>query len=141
MEVQIATECLQVAGAVSVALGVGHTAFHRIFGWEREFAKMSVLNRKVFTTIHVATTLFLLVCGVLTLRYAPLLAQPGEAAWVICLSFGAFWLWRLLWQLFYFRPSRLQPKRSLLVLHYALVVLFALLTAGYGAPLVGAGAG
>lgn len=124
-----------------MAVGIGHTAFHRLFGWEAEFAKVSALNRKVFTTIHVATTLFLLVCGFLTFRYAALLAQPAEAASVVCLAFGLFWSWRLLWQLFYFRPSRLKPRRHLLMLHYALILLFALLTVGYGAPLATSGSG
>jgi hypothetical protein len=139
MEVQLATRCLQVAGALSVCIGLGHTAFHRIFGWDREFAKISALNRRVLTTVHMATTLFLLLIGFLTFHYAGLLAQPAEAAAVICIVLTMFWLWRLLWQVFYFRPSRLKPQRALLALHYLLVIVFSLLTAGYGAPLFAVG--
>ncbi len=127
---------LKAAGIVSVLIGLGHTAFHRIFGWQRAFTNISVLNAKVFTTIHVATTLFLLLIGALTLRYSELLSQSTEPASVLCVSLSLFWIWRLLWQVAYFRPSRIELGNYLLVLHYALILSFAFLSIAYGAPVV-----
>lgn len=135
METSYPTFGLQVAGIISIIIGIGHTAFHRIFGWQRDFQKISALNVKVFTTIHIATTLFLLAVGALTFRYAALLSQPTEVASVVCLSLFLFWCWRLIWQVLYFKPSKIEHDRRLLALHYVLVLLFTALAIGYGAPL------
>lgn len=138
MESSYSTLGLQIAGIISLVIGIGHTAFHRIFGWHRDFQRISTLNVKVFTTIHIATTLFLIVTGALTFRYASLLSQPTEVASVICLSLFVFWCWRFIWQVLYFKPSKIEHDRRFLLLHYVLVALFAALTLGYGAPLVAA---
>jgi len=138
MESSYPTFGLQVAGIISLVIGIGHTAFHRIFGWHRDFQKIAALNVKVFTTIHIATTLFLLGVGALTFRYAALLAQPTEVAAVVCSSLCFFWCWRFIWQVLYFKPSKLGHDRRLLALHYVLVLLFAMLAIGYGVPLVAA---
>ncbi|WPC65398.1 hypothetical protein SBP18_12905 [Rhodoferax ferrireducens] len=138
MESSYPTFGLQVAGIISVVIGIGHTAFHRIFRWHRDFQRISALNVKVFTTIHIATTLFLLAAGALTFRYAALLSQSTEVASVVCLSLFVFWCWRLIWQVLYFKPSKIEHDRRLLLLHYVLVLLFAALAVGYGAPLAAA---
>ncbi len=138
MESSYPTFGLQVAGVISVVIGVGHTAFHRIFGWQRDFQKISALNVKVFTTIHIVTTLFLLAVGALTFRYAALLSQPSEVALIVCLALFLFWSWRFIWQVLYFKPSKIEHDRRLLPLHYVLVVLFAMLALGYGTALVAA---
>lgn len=138
MESSYPTFGLQVAGIVSVLIGLGHTAFHGLFDWRHDFQRITALNVKVFTTIHIATTVFLLGIGVLTFRYAALLSQPTEVASTVCLFLFVFWCWRLVWQVFYFQPSRIGHDRRLLALHYVLVLLFATLAIGYGAPLAAA---
>ncbi|MBI5342613.1 MAG: hypothetical protein HZB63_04765 [Deltaproteobacteria bacterium] len=125
---------LQAAGIVTVLIGIGHTAFHRIFGWKRAFASISVHNAKVFTTIHIGSTIFLYLVGALTLRYSALLSQSTEPASVLCVSLSLFWSWRLLWQLTYFKPSPIKQDTRFLVMHYAFTLSFAFLVAAYGAP-------
>lgn len=101
MESSFPTYGLQLAGIISVAIGIGHTAFHRIFGWRRDFQNIAALNVKVFTTIHIATILFLLGLGALTFRYAALLSQATEVASIVCLCLCVFWSWRLIWQVLF----------------------------------------
>lgn len=125
---------LQAAGVVTVLIGIGHTAFHRIFGWKQAFASIGVHNAKVITTIHMGATLFLFLVGALTLRYSELLSQPTEPASVLCASLSLFWSWRLLWQLTYLKPSRAGRNSRLLVLYYAFILFFAFLVLAYGAP-------
>ncbi len=48
---------------------------------------------------------------------------------------AAFWLWRLIWQLVYFRPRQLQMAGKWAVFHYGWIVLFLLLTVAYSAPI------
>jgi hypothetical protein len=135
MESSYPTYGLQVAGVISVIIGLGHTAFHRIFGWESDFQKITALNAKIFMTIHIATTLLLLWLGVLTFRYAALLSQSTEVASIICLSLSIFWCWRLIWQVLYFKPSKIEHDNRLLALHYVLILLFAALVIAYATPL------
>ncbi len=125
---------LQAAGIISVLIGLGHTSFHRIFGWKRAFASMSAHNAKVLATIHIGATLFLLLVGALTLRYSELLSQPTEPALVLCVSLSLFWTWRLVWQVTYLRPSRIEHDSRFLALHYVFTLLFAFLVIAYGAP-------
>jgi len=125
---------LQAAGVVSLLIGLGHTSFHRIFGWKRAFASLSVRNAKVLTTIHIGATLFLLLVGALTLRYSELLSQPTEPASVLCVSLSLFWTWRLLWQVTYLKPSQIEHDGGFLALHYVFTLLFAVLVIAYGAP-------
>lgn len=130
---------LQVVGIISVIIGIGLTAFHRLIGWQRDFSKISALNRKVFTTIHIATTLFLLGAGTFACRYAAMPSGATQAASVVCLTLCAFWGWRLVWQLLYFRPSRTEHDRRLAALHYVLVLPFAALVAGHAMQLAAGG--
>ena len=125
---------LQAAGIVTLLIGIGHTLFHRIFGWKQAFANISVHNAKVFTTIHIGSTLFLFLVGALTLRYPELLSQSTEPASVICVSLSLFWGWRFLWQLAYFKPSRIEHNSRPLVLHYLFTLSFAFLVIAYGTP-------
>lgn len=125
---------LQAAGIISMLIGLAHTSFHRIFDWKRAFASISVHNAKVLTTIHIGATLFLLLVGALTLRYAELLSQATEPAAVLCASLSLFWTWRLLWQVVYLKPSGTQRDSRFLALHYVFTLLFAFLVIAYGAP-------
>jgi hypothetical protein len=125
---------LQAAGVISVLIGLGHISFHRIFDWKRAFASLSVHDAKVLTTIHIGATLFLLLVGVLTLRYSELLSQPTEPASVLCASLSLFWTWRLLWQVTYLKPSPIRHDGRFLALHYVFTSLFAFLVIAYGAP-------
>jgi len=125
---------LQAAGVITVLVGLVHCSFHRIFGWQRAFASLSVHNVKVLTTIHIGATLFLLLVGALTLRYAEMLSRSTEPASVLCVALSLFWAWRLVWQLTYLKPSPLRPDGRLLALYYVFALVFAFLVIAYGAP-------
>lgn len=127
---------LQLAGCISLAIGLGHTAFYRIFGWKRDLAKISPLNAKILMTIHIATTILILFLGVLTIRFSSHLSQNTEIASVICLTLSLFWGWRLIWQVIYFRPSTIEHDNKLLMLHYSLITMFGILVIAYAAPLI-----
>ncbi len=127
---------LQLAGGISLIIGLGHTAFYRMFGWERELARISPLNAKILMTIHIATTILLLLLGVLTIRFSSQLSQHTEIASAICLALSLFWGWRLIWQVIYFKPSTIEHDKKLLMLHYSLITMFGVLAIAYAAPLI-----
>lgn len=132
----LAMSAVQVAGAGSLLIGLGHLGFPRFFGWGADLERISPLTARIFVTLHAATTVILIGLGVLSLRYAhELSTRPGLPS-AVCLALSAFWLWRLIWQVWYFRPATLEHTTGHLVAHYTLVILFGVLTAGYAAPLV-----
>lgn len=131
---------LLVAGGFSLALGLLHLP--RIWGavfrqWNAELEAMSLLGRKLVTTVLVAFFLALIVLGMTTLS----LAKGGEPLdGPFQLPFFAacclFWIWRLVWQVLYFTPRVLNPARWMLVLHAGLIVIFAVNAASYSMPLL-----
>jgi len=125
---------LTLGGALSITIGLFHTYFYRFFNWEDDFSKISILNARVFCTIHIATILFLIGFGFLSIQFRETLSEASGLAAGICIFYSLFWLWRLLWQVIYFNPSKIELDSKLLVVYYMLVSLFAILFIVYGAP-------
>lgn len=70
----------------------------------------------------------------MSLRYPDELSRTTGLGGCVALMCAAFWTWRLVWQIVYFRPRRLDVSRTLLATHYGLIVLLAALALAYGAP-------
>lgn len=124
-------------GGMTLVVGVAHLFFPRIFGWREVFARLRALDAKVFYTLHVALILLALGMAGLSLRYSHELTRGDGLGGALTAALAAFWLWRLLWQVVYMRPSRTQPPpRWRVIMHYGWSAMFALLTAAYSAPIV-----
>jgi hypothetical protein len=124
-------------GVLSLVMVWFHRGFYTLFGWRREFEKISPLNAKILYTIHVALLLLLLAFGLLSLLYFKELARAEGLAGGVTLSYSLFWFWRTMWQVVYFRPPRSNAgKRP--VMHYVLSVLFATLCVLYFVPIAAA---
>ena len=115
------------AGILTICMGAFHVQFVKIFKWKEEYTKISVLNRKIFHTIHLALLLFFFLFGALTLIYAKELSQPKGLALGLNLLFVVFWLWRTLWQIIYFKGK---------TMHYVLTGIFLLLCISYLVPVL-----
>jgi hypothetical protein len=113
-----------------------HRGFYTLFGWRREFEKILPVNAKILYTIHLALILLLLCFGLVSLVYFRELGRGEGLAAGVTLSYSLFWLWRTVWQLVYFRPRRSRAGTRTPVLHYTLVVVFAVLCVVYLVPLV-----
>ena len=127
---------LQLAGSILLILGLGHTAFYRIFGWKDDLAKISSHNAILFMTLHIGTTILLFAFGVFTIYFSSQLSQANEGAAAICLALSVFWGWRLVWQIAYFTPPQKERSTMRLVAHCALIAMFGMLIVAYAAPLV-----
>jgi len=125
---------ITTGGVLSIVIGLFHTYFYRFFNWDNDFSKISVLNARVLYTIHVATILLLIGFGILSLQFTEDLSAANGLAAGICIFYSLFWLWRLIWQIIYFNPSKMKLDSKLLLTHYMLVSLFAILFVVYGAP-------
>jgi hypothetical protein len=122
-------------GILMLIVGIAHMFFHRIFDWRQVFARVRVLDAKVFYTLHVALMLLGFVLAYVSLRHSDELSRGAGAAGTITTLLAAFWLWRLVWQVVYFRPRRLQVGRRWMRVHYGWIALFVMLTIAYSLPI------
>ncbi len=125
-------------GVLSLAMAWFHRGFYTLFGWRREFEKISPLNAKILYTIHVALLLLFVCFGVLSLVYWRELARGEGLAAGVTLSYSLFWFWRTMWQVVYFRPPESRAGTGKPILHYVLAVLFATLCVLYLVPFMAA---
>lgn len=132
---------LVFAGVSSIVLGIFHLP--RIWGivfttWHAEINSLSLLNRKLVNTVFIALCFALVALGTLTLFLVGSDFQFDRfQVWFLALCL-LFWIWRLIWQIFYFPYRKLKPGSRLLSLHIALIVSFAVNTIAYAAPVFSA---
>ena len=123
MEVQ-----LRLIGFLLVVLALLHAGFARYFGWRREFAPLSPINREMMYvhTFFVAFTVLLM--GALCLTSAPeLLGTPLGRR--VALGIGLFWLARLLIQFFGYSAQLWRGKRFETAVHVVFVAFWGYLSA------------
>lgn len=130
----LARTSIVLGGSLMLVVGIAHVFFYRIFGWRAAFARLRALDAKVFYTLHVALMLLGLALAFVSLRYPEELSRRAGLGGTITAALAAFWLWRLVWQVVYFRPGKLEVARRWLVFHYAWSALFAALTLAYAWP-------
>jgi hypothetical protein len=123
-------------GVLSILMAIFHFKFPQILDWKSEFAKIGPAKGKIHYTINLALILIFTGIGLLSIVYAHELAHPAGVGFGLIVLFSLFWLWRTIWQVVYFRlPKGAKPK-SFVVMHYILIVYFALLTIFYAIPIV-----
>jgi hypothetical protein len=122
--------CIYCGGVLSIFMGIFHTQFSRLFKWKREFEKVSDTNRKIIYTVNIALLLLFFGIAVVSLFYAKELSLCSGISFGINLMIAVFWLWRTVWQIFYFKMKKNNP------LHFVLIGYFALLFLSYAFPVM-----
>lgn len=123
-------------GILLLLLALAHSLFYRLFKWERDFENITSLNRKIIYTIHVALTLSFLPSATISLLFAEELSQGQGLAAGITTLYSLFWLWRLVWQVIYFKHSDVKNNIKLQLLNYLLILIFFILFVTYLSPIV-----
>ena len=121
-------------GILSFAMVIFHLKFYNLFGWKTEFEKVQLKNRNIFYTIHIALILFFVIFSIISIVYFKELAVCTGLAFGISLLYSIFWLWRTIWQIFYFKfPEGIKSKPAL---HYIVILIFSLLFISYVIPVI-----
>jgi hypothetical protein len=118
---------IYVGGVLTFFMGILHTQYSRMFKWEEDFKKISMVNKKIFYTIHLALILLFFVLVFLSLFYALELSKSLGIAFGINLMISLFWLWRLVWQIIYFKGK---------TMHYLFMAFFFMLFIAYLIPII-----
>ena len=122
------------AGILTLLMALFHMRFPVLFLWRAEFKKMTESNHRIFFTIHIALLLIFVLWGGVLLVYSRELAQPNHFTRGFLFGAGLFWIWRTVWQLAYFKPSRNRRLRKYFLLHYLLCIWFFVLSVLYLIP-------
>jgi hypothetical protein len=124
---------IYIGGVLTLILALFHTQFYRFFRWKAELDKLTLVNRRIIYTVHIALLLIFFGIGFATLVFAKDLSAGSWTAQVVNLLLSLFWLWRWAWQILYFKPA---PGKKPSGLHYVMVVWFLLLFLSYFIPVM-----
>lgn len=125
-----------MGGLLTLLMIIFHVRFYTLFGWKRDFEKIRELNQKIFYTIHLALILFFVLIAFISILFMGELSRCTGLACGINVGLGLFWLWRTLWQIFYFRPPKNASSKKTEKMHYALIFIFGMLSVFYFIPVL-----
>jgi len=132
MSIMIANTAIIIGGLLSFALAIYHCSFYNIFKWNDEFQKISVLNARIFVTLHIALIAVFMFFSFLSFIYTEELSQCNGLAGVITGFYAFVWLFRTIWQATYLRVLESEKPLS----HYVLMIWFLALFVAYSIPVV-----
>lgn len=116
---------IYVGGVLTLFLAIFHTRFYKLFQWKKEYQHIALLNKRVFYTVHVALFLLFFLFAFISLVYAQELGRSEGLAFGVDIGFSAFWLWRALWQIYYFPSAKdKRPAPIWYVMLFSFFVLF-----------------
>lgn len=127
---------IKIGGFLSAIVGIGHCFFYRGFGWEEDFEKTRLITGKILYTIHLFLIPMFFFFSYASFVHTKELAGGTPLGVAMTTFYSFFWLFRELWQIVYFRPSRIRGFEKLLPLHYFLVTFCFFLWAAYTFPLL-----
>ncbi len=128
-----------IAGGLTFGLGVFHIPpVWRLFfpGWSKETATLRLLHRKLIDTVLLALALMLFLFALLSIGYSQELARADGLAGGLAAALAAFWLWRAVWQIVFFPPSKVEHNAALLILNYSVVAVSVANAVFYFLPFV-----
>ncbi len=128
--------CIITGGLLTIFMGLFHTRFYKLFLWHDEFNRISERSRNIVYTIHLALLLLFFGFGSMSLFYYRRLAEAQSISLGILIVLALFWLWRAVWQVVYFKPSKNRRLKKYLIMHYVLVVWFVVLFTAYVIPMM-----
>jgi hypothetical protein len=126
---------LEIAGALLIALGLGHAFFDRYFGWKGELARVSLLTRQVFQVHTFFIGLLLVLFGACSLFYADALLEPVPLSRALLAGMALFWLCRLACQWFFYDPALWRGSRFRTAMHVLFSMFWIYLVLTYGGAL------
>ena len=122
---------LRAAGVTILALAALYPVYPKWFRWAEQLQRVDLLTRQVFW-VHIGFIVLLLVLqGVLLTFFPQILLEPGRAATALMVAMLAFWVYRLVAQLFIYDPDLWRGNPT----HFAVHIAFTLLWLGISALL------
>jgi hypothetical protein len=115
---------LMAGGIFSLSIAIFHLTFWRLFRWQEELPRLSVLNQGVMQVLNIQLTLMIAVLGFVSLGFSKELSSTALGQ-VFVWSMVLFWLARAVQQpIFWGLKSRVSQVFLLLFCLGAILYLF-----------------
>ena len=126
---------LKLAGLSLIGLGIAHAFFGPRFRWKEELARLSLLNRQIFTVHTFFIALILVLLGALSaFGTSALLEKSALARWFLS-GVVIFWACRWICQFWVYDASLWRGKRFETAVHILFSVAWTYYVAVYGLAL------
>jgi hypothetical protein len=117
---------IRIIGFLLIVLALIHVGFPRYFGWKRELASLSLINRQMMYVHMFFIALMVLLMGLLCVCCATEM-QASVIGRYVAAGFSVFWLLRLVFQLFVYSPRLWKGKAFETGIHICFTLLWAYL--------------
>ena len=128
--------CIITGGFLTLIMGIFHCFYKKIFEWEKDFQKISIRNKRIFFTIHLALIGFFIIIFILSLFFFNELNNKSSFSKSFLLLLSLFWFIRGIWQIFYFKIPKEMKVKANRSLHYIITVYFFIVSVLYFIPVV-----
>jgi len=123
---------LRIAGLVILALAAAYPIYPRYFRWREELQAVSLLTRQIFF-VHCGFIVLLLVLqGILLVAAPDALLDASTAALALLVGMTAFWVYRLVAQLFIYDRKLWVGHRLNTVVHVVFTAIWCYLSGVFG---------
>jgi hypothetical protein len=122
---------LRIVGVLMLALVALNLYVPRRFGWRREMATLSLLNRQIFQVHAMFISVMLLMFAALCLMMAKHLLEPTPLAGAVLGGLASFWLLRLAAQWLIYDWRLWRGQRFNTAMHLLFTVLWLYFTATF----------
>lgn len=126
---------LRLTGALLLFLAALHATFPGRFQWREELARLSLLNRQIFWVHTLFIVLVLVLNAALVIGCAESLLDPHPVSRACLIGLTAFWLARLLTQLFVYDRALWRGNGPRTAAHVLFTGLWCYLATVYGTAL------
>jgi hypothetical protein len=123
---------LRIVGACLLMLATLNFVLPKRFNWKAELARLSLINRRIFTVHCVFIALLLVLMGLLSLFYAGSLLEPTPLSRAVLLGLTLFWGTRLYAQWFIYDVKLWWGQTFNTVVHIVFSGLWIYTTAVFG---------
>lgn len=123
---------LRVAGVGHFAVVAASTAAPRVLQWREELARLSPLNRQIFSTYAGYVLTINLLFGILAVAAPHWLVERTPLAAAVCGFIFAYWAVRLVLQFVYYDGSLKPPGLRFKIAEIVFVLHFAYFAAVFG---------
>ena len=120
-------------GALTLLIAILHTRFYKMFNWKNDFEQITIIHARIIYTIHLALVLLFFMIAAISLIFAQELSRSVGLAFGFNLLYSIFWMWRLMWQVVYFKREEGQKIPPIGIF---LSILFVLLATSYLIPVI-----
>jgi len=116
---------LQIVAGIQLGIAVLNLFLVKMMKWDEDIARLPLLIREVFQVHTWFISLILTIFGVITLRFSEeILTGKNEVLQWFTGAIAIFWLFRAVFQVFYYSSSHWKGRLDRTLIHIACILVY-----------------